>query len=741
MNQIETEAPATGSLADAAKPKKFQPFGPKAHNFAFRWPKDDATINILSGSVRSAKTWSTLVKILLLCRYEVAGRKVLTGFSKDTIYRNVLNDLFEIIHQRDYTYNRQSGDLTIYGTKWLVIGAHDEGSERVIRGMTVGAAVCDELVKMPEGFFKMLLSRMSPTGARLYATTNPDSPFHWVKVDVLDNKDYRMGLGADLWQSTFTMDDNPSLTEAYKDFLRRSYTGMWYQRFVLGNWVVAEGAVYRDVFTDDLLYDDDTRPIGLLHPNGHVDRFCALDMGTINAFAALDIYDQGNTLYIERELYFDSRTEGFQKTNSQYAQSLDEWFAQAEDRDRPSVIIDPSAASFKVELNQRGYSVIDADNEVLEGIRKVSTLLGNKRLRVHRRCVNLIREMQSYAWDEKRSEKGVEQPIKSHDHACFAAGTLIQTANGEMPIESLRAGAAIITPLGRCKVLAVAERNAETVAWNGTRVTSDHPVLTDIGLMPVDALRYNDRICEWNPSFSMALSFDAILIRNVCRIVNTMCRTASTSWLACGGFIKRYGNRSMDLFQKATTSITKMTTGAITTSLIWSCCPEPNICRCTESVQIGSQWPVRTSRSPELRLHDGTDLWRGASGTPKWRRRPPSTESYTITSVRTADLHSSRRALPARIMHSVLTTASRLPGANQVWTMFPRLARYAAWSSLPTGTIKPAPVVGSAARNFEKVYALRTEHGCYFANGVLVSNCDALRYGVATKWSDWRIAA
>jgi PBSX family phage terminase large subunit len=226
------------------------------------------------------------------------------------------------------------------------------------------------------------------------------------------------GLGKDIWWQTFTFEDNPSLTEEYKEFLSRSYTGVWYQRFVLGNWVVAAGAVYRDVFTDDILYDDDTRPVGLLHRNGHSDRFCCIDMGTVNAFAALDIYDQGTSLYVERELYFDSRVEGFQKTNTQYAQSLDEFYAGSDQRDWPSaVIIDPSAASFKVELIQRGYVVTDAENEVLEGIRKVSALLGNKRLRVHRRCVNLIREMQSYAWDEKRSDKGVEQPIKAHDHA------------------------------------------------------------------------------------------------------------------------------------------------------------------------------------------------------------------------------------------------------------------------------------------------------------------------------------
>src|ERR1035438_2572830 len=140
-----------GSPLEEARPKKFMPFGPKAHKFAFRWPAQDATLNILSGSVRSAKTWSTLVKTLLLCRYEVAGRKIFTGFSKETIYRNVLTDLFEIIGTANYRYNRQSGELRLFGADWIVIGAHDEGSERIIRGMTVGVAMCDELDRKSVG--------------------------------------------------------------------------------------------------------------------------------------------------------------------------------------------------------------------------------------------------------------------------------------------------------------------------------------------------------------------------------------------------------------------------------------------------------------------------------------------------------------------------------------------------------------------------------------------------------------
>lgn len=749
MNQVEIQAPAIASFTDAAKPKKFQPFGPRAHRFAFRPPEQDARINVLSGSVRSAKTWSTLVKILLLCRYEVSGRKVITGVSKQAIYQNVLLDLFEVLHPSQYNYNRQSGELTIrVGGKqssWICLGAADEGSEKGLRGMTIGVAVCDELVKMPKSFFMMLMSRLSPANSRLYATTNPDNPYHWVKAELLDNDKLRHGLGKDLWWDTFTFEDNPSLTQDYKDFLRRSYTGVWYERFVLGNWVQASGSVFMGLITEDILYDDATRPIGLLHRGGHVDKFLSIDMGTTNAFAVVELIDQGQTLYADRELYWDSKREGRQKSNSEYRSDIEAFVAEGtkDERDWPSsIIVDPSAASFKVELNQRGYYVMDAENEVLEGIRKVSALLANKRLRIHRRCVNLIRELQSYAWDEKRSDKGVEQPIKAHDHACFVAGTMVRTPYGSAPIEHLLVGDSVVTPLGVCKVRATeSHENRDTVAWNGTRVTPEHPVLTDSGLRRVDMVRYNDRICEWNPSFSTASHFGVTRTQSVSLTGTTLNQAASTLCEASRACIARCGRLLADQFRTVSMSImpTKIPgTMSLATS---NCFPVPNTYPGTQVNR--SEWPQQggISKLPASRRQNGTDLLLAESGIRRWPRKQRSTEHSTITRACTAAPHSDPRTLAHRTIRFVLTTANRLPGANLVWTMFPGLARAAAWSLGSIAISKSAPVADLADVRCERVYSLRTEHGCYFANGVLVSNCDALRYGVATKWSDWRIAA
>jgi PBSX family phage terminase large subunit len=174
----------------------------------------------------------------------VAGRKVITGVSRQSIYNNVLTDLFDIVGPRCYSYNQSSGQLTLCNSKWLVIGAKDEGSERYIRGLTVGVAVCDEVSLMPRSFFQMLLSRMSPQGARLYATTNPDSPYHWLKAEYLENQELR--ANRILWSQHFTMADNPNLTPEFVESQKRLYSGFFYQRFIQGLWVVAEGAIYKD---------------------------------------------------------------------------------------------------------------------------------------------------------------------------------------------------------------------------------------------------------------------------------------------------------------------------------------------------------------------------------------------------------------------------------------------------------------------------------------------------------------
>jgi PBSX family phage terminase large subunit len=377
-----------------------------------RPPEQDWPISILEGAVRSGKTWCLHPKALYCCDYQVPGRKIFTGVSKQSIYNNVLSDLFSAIGSRNYKYNRSTGQLRLFDSEWLVIGAKDEGSERYIRGLAVGVAICDEISLMPQSFFQMLLTRISPQGARLYATTNPDNPYHWLKSEYLDNVELR--AKKILWSDHFTMADNPNLTPEFVEAQRKLYTGFFYKRFIEGLWIVAEGAIYKDSWSEDLLYNQNDEPPELRFPGGHEMRIIAVDYGTTNPMVFLDIYDDGKVFWIVREYYWDSVAQMRQKTDGEYADDLVEFIGYPSNA---KVIIDPSAASFKAELVKRGIWHMDADNDVNEGIRIASMVLNQRMVKFCRQTVpKTIQEMQTYAWDAKAAQRGEEKPLKTHDH-------------------------------------------------------------------------------------------------------------------------------------------------------------------------------------------------------------------------------------------------------------------------------------------------------------------------------------
>lgn len=265
---------------------EFGLWGQKALDFIYNPIANDAFINILEGSVRSGKTVAMIPKWINYIMTGPKGLLLITGVSKDTIYDNVLNDLFDTIGEDNYEYNRQSGDLTIYwytdGIKCQrrikVVGAKDEGSEKYIRGKTLAGAYCDELSLMPEKFFKQLLNRLSIRGAKLYGTTNPDSPYHYLYAEyIADEVKLQKGMVRDYH---FELDDNPNLPEDYKENIRNAYKGMWFKRMVLGLWVLAEGIIY-DMFSDDLIFDDDSN-VFTESTKAKSRRYIGIDYGTTN---------------------------------------------------------------------------------------------------------------------------------------------------------------------------------------------------------------------------------------------------------------------------------------------------------------------------------------------------------------------------------------------------------------------------------------------------------------------------
>lgn len=361
-------------------------------------------INLLEGSVSSGKTWISLVLWAFWVKVSPKDKLYLMcAKSLTTLKRNCLILLQELVGEGNFTFSIPAKEGYLFGRRILFEGANDARAESKIRGMTLRGAYCDELTQFPEDFFTMLLSRLRVPGAKLIATTNPDNPGHWLMQNYIKRADE-----LDFLDMKFTIDDNTTLDEEYVRNIKLEYTGVFYERFILGHWVVAEGLVY-PMFSEARHVVDEI-PWGALQRGKW---YISVDYGTVNPTAAgLWCLWQG-TAYMVQEYYYDSREPGnIQRTDEEH---YDEIEKLAGDRPVERIIVDPSAASFKQTIRRHGkFPVWDADNSVLDGIRLTATLLQADRIKVHRSCKGLISEMGQYMWDKDAKEDAV---IKEFDHA------------------------------------------------------------------------------------------------------------------------------------------------------------------------------------------------------------------------------------------------------------------------------------------------------------------------------------
>lgn len=332
------------------------------------------------------------------------GDGMIIGVSRDSIQRNVLPTLYKILGFP--IPSSKTMQTTLYGRTIYFVGAHDESSVRKIQGSTLAFAYVDEATCIPLPFWRMLLSRLSITGSQLFATCNPEGPAHWLKKDFIDRSN-----DLDLIYWSFTLDDNPSLDESYKDNLKKEYSGMWYARYILGQWAVAHGLIY-DSFTNDNIYE---RP--KWNPSYYI---MGIDYGTTNPTAAVIIAVNPKMwpqLRVEEEFYYDAAKQGRSKTDQELVDDLKKFIGW---RAMRSIYIDPAAASMKIALRQADLPVIDAENDVLLGIKITSKFISNLNLVIHKSCKTLIEHIQSYAWDEKAASRGEDKPVKVNDHICDA---------------------------------------------------------------------------------------------------------------------------------------------------------------------------------------------------------------------------------------------------------------------------------------------------------------------------------
>jgi PBSX family phage terminase large subunit len=325
----------------------------------------------------------------------------MVGRSSHTIYENAVK-WYEEFFPTITTY-QPGNQILILGDKRIrLIGASDQSSYTRIAGNTRSGAYVDEASLIPWSFMKMLDQRLSRPYSKMFCTTNPDSPYHPLKewIDKADNKNFSV--------FHFSFDDNPYLSDDYKNRLKITNTGLYYKRYIDGVWCQAEGAIY-DFFDEELHT--------LSKPPSYAKYYIiGIDYGTINAtaFSMIGVNDEVSPpLWLEKEFYYDSRKIGRQKTDSEFALDFEKF---KELYNVKNIYIDPSAASFKLELKRRGTRTLDANNDVIDGIRSVSNFMSNQQFKILDTCKDTIREIQSYVWDEKASERGDDKPVKKSDH-------------------------------------------------------------------------------------------------------------------------------------------------------------------------------------------------------------------------------------------------------------------------------------------------------------------------------------
>lgn len=386
-----------------------EPFSPKQIQFL---KNCTATWNIVHGAMRSGKTVVSTYAFMVAVDQCPDSNIWAIGYTATTVYNNVVrmvmdNPIFSAFAPF-CSWHAQKGIFTYKDKQIKTCGAENSSSAGRIQGQTISLVYCDEMTLYTESMIHMIDTRLSQPWSRGFAAMNPAHPNHpikeWIDKGIAGDKRY--------YSQHYVLEDNPYVDMDYKQRIRDSLSGVFYKRNYLGLWVLAEGAIY-DFF--DEKYHTFSRV------NRAIDYWIAgIDYGTRNAFACVLIgvstgsQDRlGKKLWVEKEYYWNSSDHHRQKTNSEYAEDIEQFLGPYGCR---AIYIDPSAASFKLELQRKGIHCVPANNDVLNGIAHTSNEMKMGRLVISKECKNLIREVQGYVWDPSSAKKGIDEPLKQDDH-------------------------------------------------------------------------------------------------------------------------------------------------------------------------------------------------------------------------------------------------------------------------------------------------------------------------------------
>lgn len=386
----------------------FQPFS-RAQTRILTWwmpdsPHYDCEMVIGDGSIRSGKTVAFCLSFIMWSMSSFRNEAfILAGRTVGTVKRNVLRVLFPMLRsmQIPYAYNRTEGSITINSNVYYVFGASDEASQDKLQGITAAGAYANEAALFPRSFIEQMIGRCSVKGSRIWMDLNPQGPYHYLKTDYIDKAAEKR-----IFRQHFTMNDNLTLDQSIRDRYERMFTGVWYRRLVKGLWVGAEGAVYD--MLDPLIHVTDIAPKCSKY-------WVAADIGTANPTVFLLVGQTGHQTYsVIKEFRWDSVEMGRQLSDGKQADKLEEFI---EGTVVDTIIVDPSAASFITECRTRGLPrVRGANNDVLDGIRRVGQLISSGRLLINSACKGLVTEMTGYSWDVRQQRMGIDAPQKVDDH-------------------------------------------------------------------------------------------------------------------------------------------------------------------------------------------------------------------------------------------------------------------------------------------------------------------------------------
>jgi len=370
-------------------------------------------INISHGAVRSGKTFSTNLRWLKYIKEGPPGRLLMSGVTKETLKENVLNDLFALVGEANYTYNQTSGILVMFGRTIRCVGADSVRAESKIRGQTYAGWYGDEITLQHKTFVKQAVVRCSVEHSKIFWTTNPDHPKHYIKTDFIDNKQMKRDGLVGLWH--FKLKDNHTLTSDYIEIVKASFSGVFYKRNIDGLWVIADGVVYGNDYVPKVHKVPSDVIMSMIEKKAFRYYIGGTDWGYTHPMVGLvyGVTHEGNYYLIDEFYKSKQKTEAVAKWFKDWEEKLD--------RQLDVIYCDSAEPDRIVTLQVEGLRAKASDKNIKEGINTVMTLFKRNKVYISEACENTDHELQVYRYPEEDDPKAkLDLPLDEDNHAMDA---------------------------------------------------------------------------------------------------------------------------------------------------------------------------------------------------------------------------------------------------------------------------------------------------------------------------------